>query len=114
MTDDNLIKRLRNPAHYHTTTGDDNEAMSLAADEIERLRADVTHWREARRIALEAGDWLKERAERAEAERDALRTALQLLHDNTADYVRINNLGDPYQNADMRMAKAALAKGEGK
>jgi hypothetical protein len=42
------------------------------------------------------------------AERDALRAALQRLHDNTADYVRINNLGDPYQNADMRAARDAL------
>jgi hypothetical protein len=38
--------------------------------------------------------------------------ALKLLHDNTADYIRINNLGDPHQNQDMQMARAAIAKAE--
>jgi hypothetical protein len=64
--------------------------------------------------------------ERLQAERDAweatanhhyqevfaLRAALQLLHDNIADYVRVNNLGDPYQNADMRAARDALREGK--
>ena len=38
--------------------------------------------------------------------------ALKLLHDNTKNYVEINNLGDPYHNQDMQMAKDALAKFE--
>jgi hypothetical protein len=39
-----------------------------------------------------------------------LYAALKLLHDNTAEYIRINHLGDPYQNADMRAARDVLAK----
>ena len=35
--------------------------------------------------------------------------ALNLLHDNMAEYGRINNLGG-YDNQDMRMARAAIAK----
>lgn len=35
--------------------------------------------------------------------------ALQLLHDNIAEYARINHLGG-FDNQDMRMARAALAK----
>lgn len=35
--------------------------------------------------------------------------ALKLLHDNLAEYQRINNLGG-YNNHDMKMARAALAK----
>lgn len=38
--------------------------------------------------------------------------ALQLLHDNLAEYQRINNLGG-YENHDMKMARAALAKAKG-
>lgn len=58
---------------------------------------------------------VKRRAETAERERDELRAALQILHDETADYVRLNNLGDPYSNQSMRMARDAMAKqAEGK
>lgn len=39
---------------------------------------------------------------------EELRKALQLLHDNTAEYISINNLGDPWHNQDMQMARAAL------
>lgn len=42
-----------------------------------------------------------------------LLAALQRLHDDTADYVRINNLGDPYQNKNMRDARDALVKARG-
>lgn len=42
-----------------------------------------------------------------------LLAALERLHDDTADYVRINNLGDPYQNQNMRDARAAIAKARG-
>lgn len=39
-----------------------------AVDEIERLKRDVSHWREARETAMEAGEILKARAEAAERE----------------------------------------------
>ena len=38
--------------------------------------------------------------------------ALELLHDNLAEYQRINNMGG-YDNHDMRMARAAIAKAKG-
>ncbi len=38
--------------------------------------------------------------------------ALKLLHDETADYVRVNNLGDPWHNQSMKLARAAIAKAE--
>lgn len=41
---------------------------------------------------------------------DALRLALQTLYDETADYIRLNNLGHPHQNQSMRMARDALAQ----
>lgn len=45
----------------------------------------------------------------------ALLEALEILHDETKDYVEINNLGDPYHNRSMELARAAIAaaKGEG-
>jgi hypothetical protein len=36
--------------------------------------------------------------------------ALQVLYEETADYIRINNLGDVHHNRSMQMARAALAK----
>lgn len=39
-----------------------------------------------------------------------LRNALKLLYDNTADYIRINNLGDVHHNQDMQMARECLEK----
>lgn len=38
-----------------------------------------------------------------------LRSALQRLYEETADYIRINNLGDVHHNQAMKDAKAALA-----
>jgi hypothetical protein len=38
--------------------------------------------------------------------------ALQLLHDNIAEYAKINNLGG-FNNHDMKFARAALAKARG-
>ena len=38
-----------------------------------------------------------------------LLAALRQLHDNIAEYARINNLGG-FDNQDMRMARAAIAK----
>ena len=45
----------------------------------------------------------------AQAENERLRFALQGLHDDNADYLRINNLGG-YDNHWMVIARAALAK----
>lgn len=42
-----------------------------------------------------------------------LLAALRLLHDNLAEYQRINNLGG-YDNQDMQIALAAIAKAEGR
>ncbi|MDN7988981.1 hypothetical protein QZM97_02710 [Burkholderia orbicola] len=56
---------------------------------------------------------LRAELEAAARERDTLRSALQVLHDETADYVRINNLGDPYHNCSMQMARDALAQRQG-
>lgn len=39
--------------------------------------------------------------------------ALRLLYDETADYIRINHLGDVHHNRSMILAREALAKAEG-
>jgi hypothetical protein len=39
-----------------------------------------------------------------------LREALQRLYDETADYIRINKLGDVHHNRSMQMARDALDK----
>jgi hypothetical protein len=41
-----------------------------------------------------------------------LYAALQMLHDDIAEYAKINNLGG-FDNHDMRQARAALAKARG-
>jgi hypothetical protein len=41
-----------------------------------------------------------------------LLAAIQLLHDNLAEYQRINNIGG-YENHDMKMARAAIKKARG-
>ena len=38
--------------------------------------------------------------------------SLRLLHDNLAEYQRLNNLSG-YDNSDMKMARAAIAKAKG-
>lgn len=40
--------------------------------------------------------------------------ALRDLYTETADYIRINKLGDAHHNRSMQMARDALAKAEGK
>jgi len=40
---------------------------------------------------------------------EQIREALQRLYDETADYIRINNLGDVHHNVSMQMARDALA-----
>lgn len=44
---------------------------------------------------------------------DRLRDALKTLYEETADYIRINNLGDVHHNKSMQMARDALGKTEG-
>lgn len=41
---------------------------------------------------------------------DELVNALKALHDYTKEYIEINNLGNPYHNKCMQLAKQALAK----
>lgn len=50
-------------------------------------------------------------ARKLERDRSALLEALIFLHANQAEYQRINNIGG-YDNHDMRMARAAIAKAE--
>jgi hypothetical protein len=48
------------------------------------------------------------------AKREArMREALELLYLETADYIKINNLGDVHHNRSMQLAKSALAQGDG-
>lgn len=37
-------------------------------------------------------------------------TALRALYEETAEYIRVNNLGDAHHNRSMQLARAALAK----
>ena len=39
--------------------------------------------------------------------------ALRRLHDETSDYIRINNLGDTHHNESMKQASATLSEWEG-
>lgn len=39
--------------------------------------------------------------------------ALRMLYNETADYIRINQLGDVHHNHSMQRARAALAKATG-
>lgn len=41
---------------------------------------------------------------------EGLVEALKMLHDETVDYVQINNLGNPWHNQSMKLAKEALSK----
>ncbi len=47
-------------------------------------------------------------APQAEAGDGVLRRALQLLYDETADYIRLNKLGDVHHNRSMQLARDAL------
>ena len=46
------------------------------------------------------------------AQREELRKALQALYGDTASYITVNNLGDVHHNESMKLARAALAKGD--
>jgi hypothetical protein len=39
---------------------------------------------------------------------EKMREALQMLYDETVDYVTLNKLGDPHHNKSMKMARDAL------
>lgn len=68
--------------------------------ELAALRADNERLRGA--TLRDADEYMK-----LHAENERLRGALQQLHDNVAEYARINNLGG-YDNHDMVAARAAL------
>ena len=59
-------------------------------------------------------DEVAELARRLERDRARLAGALRVLYEETADYIRINNLGDVHHNRSMQMARAALASLEEK
>lgn len=40
---------------------------------------------------------------------ERVREALQMLHDDTKSYIEVNNLGDPWHNQSMKLARDALA-----
>lgn len=42
----------------------------------------------------------------------SLLQALKILHDETEDYIRINNLGDPHHNKSMQYARDAIENAE--
>ena len=46
--------------------------------------------------------------ELVKAQRDELRTALDILYHENADYIKINNLGPVLHNQSMKLAWAAL------
>jgi len=73
------------------------------ADQLRRLLEDT-------RIAASASALECQTKLLAQAERERrLREALERLYEETADYIRINNLGDVHHNGSMKMARAALA-----
>jgi hypothetical protein len=55
-------------------------------------------------------DWANARLIAAAPE---LLAALKALYEETADYIRINYLGDVHHNHSMQMARDAIAKAEG-
>lgn len=75
--------------------------------------------KDANAVAVAVGDYdthyeVTEANARLIAAAPDLYEALQMLHDETADYIRLNHLGDPHHNQSMQLARAALklAKGE--
>ena len=64
-------------------------------------------------VASAAWDAGRADLEKQLAERDAALArcvgAFRMLHDEMADYIFLNNLGDPHKNQSMRMARDALA-----
>lgn len=53
---------------------------------------------------------LEEAIQRERENAARLQVALNMLYDETADYIRINNLGDVYHNRSMQLAFHALAR----
>ena len=74
--------------------------------EIQYCRSLNAEYGPEQRIAVVTADF----ARRLEAERDALREALQMLYDETVDYLTLNHLGDPHHNQSMKLAHAALSR----
>ena len=58
--------------------------------------------------AAEQNKALREELAALKAQNKALMEALELLYNETADYIRINNLGDVHHNVSMQKARAAL------
>lgn len=62
-----------------------------------------------KQVSLAVGEFAIQELARLREVNAELRAALELLHDNIAEYARINNLGG-FDNHDMKMARAALTK----
>ena len=86
--------------------------MSITREQIENWEGGVNFLREqvmkVQReydgFAREAGIIFKEH----EAREKRLEEALRMLYEETADYIRINHLGDVHHNRSMQLARAAL------
>jgi hypothetical protein len=103
-----VMKELRNELRDESvlTAAAAYQLLMAAAVEIERLTAERAQLIAANNAALEfciARRW------KLQAQRDKLVAALQGLHDDNADYLRLNNLGG-YDNHWMQTARATLAE----
>jgi Na+-transporting NADH:ubiquinone oxidoreductase subunit NqrC len=96
-----------------TTTQQERAAMKKARDFYHSVaRQEVSDHKEAlegftyadQEIAQLLVDFAASESERADRDE----AALQCLYDETADYIRINNLGDIHHNRSMQMARDAL------
>jgi hypothetical protein len=98
---------LRIAAHVASAVAEDRKQSRL---EYETL---MTNCRLAGLKAYDLSAQLTaERTRREDAERRvaALREALKILYDETADYIRINHLGEVHHNKSMQMARTALTE----
>jgi len=73
MTD--LVKRLR--AWRHDERLGDGMLLREAADYIDKLEAQVKHWKDARQSAIEGGDILKAEVERLTRDKELLEVRLK-------------------------------------
>jgi hypothetical protein len=89
-------------AELHVTLGE------MLTDEM-RTEFGISEDRPAGQCVIRALGGLRALLRTAERERDQMREALEMLYGETADYIRINNLGDVHHNRAMQLARFALA-----
>lgn len=78
--------------------------------EVEVLKTENKRLRREVQFVIGTRDLAALQRDQAEKQRDVLTVALRRLYEETADYIRINNLGDVHHNVSMQMARDALAK----